>query len=337
MDTTERLSYFGLSNPNEEPVTYRLRFFDKTGKQIGESGEDLILSRFGQRQFQVKEIHETFGVSNADDYRVEFEVKSGGRIIPYASNQRLSTEDPSFLRPGTSTAAKLYLVGVLSAPGLNDTTWQTDVLLTNLGAQTVSAAVTFTSLGFSAQPTPPVQVTLPPGKTERLENVVSGELAVKAGGIGVLTVTSTSPDGVFPIVQGESYENSDPARRFGQAMSAVSDADAAGPGRAQYLVGLQQDAKNRTTFWVFNNDSVQAEYDIVYRALDGKVLGTQAGVKLGAGKMRQFSPGQHPLPPEGVADGFTVQVLVKSGKVLSAAQVINNVSNDPAYIQGETR
>jgi hypothetical protein len=32
-----------------------------------------------------------------------------------------------------------------------------------------------------------------------------------------------------------------------------------------------------------------------------------------------------------------VQIQVKSGKVLSSAQVINNLTNDPAYIQGEVR
>jgi len=38
-----------------------------------------------------------------------------------------------------------------------------------------------------------------------------------------------------------------------------------------------------------------------------------------------------------IEDGFTVQVLVKGGKVLAAGQVINNRTNDPAYIRGETR
>ena len=62
-----------------------------------------------------------------------------------------------------------------------------------------------------------------------------------------------------------------------------------------------------------------------------------AGVRLGGGKLRQFSPGQHPLPAGGVANGFTVQVVVKAGKALAAAQVINNLTADPAYIRGEVR
>jgi hypothetical protein len=68
-------------------------------------------------------------------------------------------------------------------------------------------------------------------------------------------------------------------------------------------------------------------------------------VAVGAGKLRQFSPSQHPFKATGkgknktanVAGGFTIQIVVKSGKALAAAQVVNNKTNDPFYVQGETR
>ncbi len=338
IDNTERLAYFGLSNPTDQPATYHLRFFDKTGRQIGESAQDLTLSRFGQRQFQVREVEELFGVSNVADYRIEIEKKTGSMIVPYASNLRLSSEDPSFIEAGSSKNAKSYLLGTLSAPGLNNSTWQTDLLLTNVNTQAVTAQVTFTAVGLNSLPTTPVSITLQPGQTERLENVIASRWNIR-NAVGVLTITSTSPNGVFPIVQGESYEstNTDPAKRFGQSMTALSDSDAAGIGKSQYLVGLRQDAKNRTTMWIYNPDAVTAEYEISYLGLDGRPIAPVSIVRLGAGKMRQFSPSQHPLPAAGVANGFAVQIKVKSGKVLSSAQVINNVTNDPAYIQGEVR
>jgi len=335
INNTERLAYFGISNPSDEGATYRLRFFDKDGRLISES-DDLTLSRFGQRQYQVKEIHDLFGISSEADYRIEIETRVGGQIVPYASNLRLSSEDPSFIEPGSSKSSKTYLIGSLSTPGLNNSLWQSDVLLSNITSQSVSADVTFTSVGLNSTPTPPLHVTLQPGQTERLENVIASQWGVR-NAIGVLTVSSTATGGVFPIVQGESYENTNPTKRFGQSMTAVSDSDAAPAGKKQYLVGLRQDEKNRTTFWVFNPGTVTGEYDVIYRKLDGSVLGTVPGVRLGAGKMRQFSPGQHPFPATGVLNGFTVEIVVKSGKVLGAAQVINNVTNDPAYIQGEVR
>ena len=37
-DDGERLSYFGVTNPNPAAATYRVRFFDATGKPVGEQG-----------------------------------------------------------------------------------------------------------------------------------------------------------------------------------------------------------------------------------------------------------------------------------------------------------
>lgn len=335
VSNSERLAYFGLSNPSDQPTTYKLRFFDKTGRQIGSDSQDFILSRFGQKQFQSKEISDDFGVSNVADYRVEIETKAGGHLVPYASNLRLASEDPSFILAGASRAAKVYLIGALSAPGLNNSLWQTDALLSNPSGEPVIADLTFTGVGLNGTTTAPFRLTLTPGQTERLENVIAGRWGIN-NAIGVLTI-STISSGAFPIVQGESYDNTDPTKRYGQSMMAVSEANAASAGQGQYLVGLRQNAENRTTFWVYNNGTGTAEYDVIYRRLDGTPLGDPVNVRLGAGKLRQFSPGQHPLPAGGVADGFTVQIQVKSGKVLSSAQVINNLTNDPAYIQGEVR
>lgn len=334
-DNDDRVSYFGISNPGQDAVTYRLRFFDSQGRPLGSNSQQLTLSRFGQRQYQIREIRDTFGVSDADDYRIEIETPSSAQIFPYGANLRLGSEDPSFVGVG-ERAAKVYLVGALSTRGLNNSLWQTDLVITNTSSEVVLMDVTFTSTGVNSQPTSPIHLTLQPGETRRLANVIDEQWNVDTG-IGVLTLESNAPGGVFPIVQGESYENTQPARRFGQSMMGMSDRQAAGPNQGQYLVGLRQDNRNRTTLWLFNPGDQQAEYDLIYRNLTGTEIGRTAGVRLAPGKMRQISPNQHPLPTAGVQGGFTVQVLVKSGKVLSAAQVVNNVTNDPAYIQGETR
>ena len=70
---------------------------------------------------------------------------------------------------------------------------------------------------------------------------------------------------------------------------------------------------------------------------DGTVLGTLANQALAPGKARQINPGQHPLPAQGVTDGFTVEIKVKGGSVLATGQVVNNRTNDPAFIRGRVR
>jgi PKD repeat protein len=335
-DNSERLAYFGLSNPSEDSVSYTLRFFDNAGRQIG-TAHDFVMTRFGQKQFQVKDIRTLFGVNDQDDYRIEIRrTGTTGLLFPYGSNLRTSSEDPSFVGVGSAATGKVFLVGALSTPGLNHSTWQTDVVLSNTANEVVLTDITFTGTGVTTEPTSTVHLTLQPGETRRLSDVIGQQWGIR-NTVGVVTLDSNAPGGVFPIVQGESYENTNPNKRFGQSMPALTEARAAGANASQYLVGLRQDAKNRTTLWVFNPGSQPGVYDIVYLGLNGQELGRIENVAMGPGKLRQFSPSQHKLPAAGVTGGFTIQVRVKSGKVLATAQVINNVTNDPAYIQGETR
>jgi PKD repeat protein len=335
-DNSERLAYFGLSNPSEDSASYTLRFFDNAGHQIG-TAHDFVMTRFGQKQFQVKDIRTLFGVNDQDDYRIEIRrTGTTGLLFPYGSNLRTSSEDPSFVGVGSAATGKVFLVGALSTPGLNHSTWQTDVVLSNTANEVVLTDITFTGTGVTTEPTSAVHLTLQPGETRRLSDVIGQQWGIR-NTVGVVTLDSNAPGGVFPIVQGESYENTNPSRRFGQSMPALTEAQAAGTNASQYLVGLRQDAKNRTTVWILNPGTQPGVYDIIYLGLDGQELGRIENVAMGPGKLRQLSPSQHKLPAAGVTGGFTIQVRVKSGKVLATAQVINNVTNDPAYIQGETR
>jgi hypothetical protein len=141
---------------------------------------------------------------------------------------------------------------------------------------------------------------------------------------------------VYPIVQGESYDDAH-TFQFGQAMAAFSDADAAGPTQASYLVGLRQNADYRSQLWLFNPGTETGSYDLIYRALDGSILGRLDNFVVGSGTIRQVRPIDNPLPAAGVTGGFTVQIVVHTGKVLAAAQVINVNSTDPAYVIGKTK
>ncbi|MFP5288511.1 MAG: PKD domain-containing protein, partial [Thermoanaerobaculia bacterium] len=333
-DNDDRLAYFGLSNPSEQTVSYRLRFFDKLGHQIGQPA-NLAVGGFTQKQFQVREIRDQFGITDIEDYRVEIETTSGGRVFPYGANLRRASEDPSFVGAGSAESSKVYLVGALSSPGLNNSIWQSDIVLSNTGTDVVLSDMWFTPVGANTNPTQKVTLTLQPGETQRLVNVIADKWGI-TNAAGVLVLDSDAPKNVFPVIQGESYDNAKPAKKFGQTIPAFTDADAAGAGKAHYLVGLRQDAKNRTTYWLFNPGTTTGEYEVIYRGLDGSVLG-KLDILLGAGKARQVSPSQHPIPKAGVTGGFSVQVKVKNGKVLSAAQVVNNATNDPAYVKGELR
>ena len=332
-DNSDELAYFGITNPTATTTTYHVRLFDTQGNQIGESNGDLVVGPFGQRQFQQADVHNLFGLTTATDYLVSIENKSGSTIFPYGENVRMGSGDPSFVTAGNTSAATQYILGAFSTNG----SWQTDVVMANTGTQPMSLSLTFTRIGVTAPTTAPVTLTLNPGDTQRLSNAIAGKWNL-SNVVGVITVTSTGAGGIYPIVQAESYNNAQPANRYGQTMAAFSDANEASVGQAHYLVGLRQDATHLATIWVFNNSTTDiGVYDIVYRGLDGTVLGTVSNLTMPPGKVKSLLPNQHPLPAGGVTGGFTVQVVVKNGTVLTAAQVLTTSTGDPAYVQGAAR
>ena len=340
-DNADRQAYFGITNPNAEPAVYRLKFSDSLGRPIGTASGELTLPGFGAKQYQLSEIRSLFGIATEDDYRVEVETVSGKQLYPYGTNVQTISKDPSYQNAGQSKD-KLYLIGAMRTKGLNKSEWQSDIVLSNTGSEVALADVSFLNAGPTSQPTAPLKVTLQPGQTERLANI--GRNWNVKDSVGLLMIESDSPSGVFPVAQGESYLSTQgkPGARYGLAMAAFTDEDAAEPGQAHHLAGLRHDSNNRTTVWIYNNSNEAGAYDLIYRGLNGAILGRIDNVTLGAGKLRQFNPSQHPLKAigkkgGGVPGGFTLQVVVKSGKALAAAQVVNNKTNDPAYVQGQAQ
>ena len=110
----------------------------------------------------------------------------------------------------------------------------------------------------------PTPITLQGGETQRLANVLLSRFGTKAAA-GVLTLTSSSPNGTYPIALGESYDNGNPQKRYGQTIVPLSDADAAGIGKKSVLVGLRQDGSFKTTLWLFNPSAAAGQYDQPHR------------------------------------------------------------------------
>ena len=289
-DNTNLLASVGISNPSQTNATYTMRLFDKLGNQIG-TPHDFVVAQFGQRQYQPKDIQTLFGVTNQDDYRVEVRSTST-QIFPYSANLRGGTSDPSFVGGRSGAPEKVYLIGALSSPDALRHLWKSDVVLSNTASEVVLTDVSFIGTGVTAKPTAPVHVSLQPGETERMTDVIGSQWSLR-NTVGVITLDSNAPGGVFPLVQGESYDSTIPAKRFGQFMPAMTEAQAAGANASHYLVGLRQDAKNRTVYWVFNPGTVPCVYDIVYRALDGHELGRISGLAM--------NPGNRPAVRAGAA------------------------------------
>ena len=332
-DGPRRTAFFGITNPADAPATYRLRFFDKAGAPIGTGSANLTVSRLGQRQFQLAEIRSQLGVKDKEDYRVVIESAAAG-LFPFGVNTWSSTGDASLAAGGPRSGARLFVIGASNRPGADGTAWKTDLLLANPAAQAVPVKLTFVAVGAASTPTAPKSLTVAAGETQRLVDVMNGQWSLR-NTAGVLTVEPGTTGGALPSALGESYRSPLVGKRYGHSLPVLSDGDAAAAGQAQILAGLRQGGNSRATVWVFNPGPEVGEYDVIYRGLDGAELGRIA-VRLGGGRVRQLSPPQHPLPEAGAPDGFTVEVQVRGGRVLAAAQVVSS-TGDSAYLAGTTR
>jgi hypothetical protein len=336
-DDANRLGFFGITNPNESVARYRLRFFNSLGEEVGTPPAQLASGPMNIQQNQVERIRSEFDITNLSDYRVEVEVLTKDPVYLYGMNLQLQTLDPSFLRQATESAQRVFLLGVLAAQGINQSLWRTDSLLVNTSDEEVKTEITYTPLGIGAAALPPVTVALQPRETLRLVQVLQDQWGL-AGTADLGFLKFRPIQGALPLIQAESYDIANPSGRFGQFIPPFTDDHIAEVGERQILTGLRQDDAFRSTIWLLNtHEKGSGEYTLIVRDSAGLEVGRIPAYRVSPGNMRQLSPGQLPLPQEALKDGFTLEIIVLQGELLSAAQVVDNVTNDPKFVAGQTR
>jgi hypothetical protein len=230
-----------------------------------------------------------------------------------------------------------YLFGALRKRS-GDTVRALPLLLYNPDQQPMDLLLRFVAVGGARGSEHVAALTLEPNRTLRLDDPLHALFGL-LDATGVVVVEGASLGGVLPAAQLESLDESVAATaapgRTGQLVAALGGSAKAGAGQRQVLVGLRQDASSRTVLWL-HSPGDGALVDLVYRDLDGVELGRLSGFTVAPWGVRQVAPARHPLPA-GFAGRFTVEVLVESGEVLTAAQLTSTKPAAVVYVAGETR
>lgn len=233
--------------------------------------------------------------------------------------------------------ARQYLFGALRKRS-GDTVRALPLLLYNPDQQPMDLLLRFVAVGSARGSEHTAALTLEPNRTLRLDDPLHALFGL-LDATGVVVVEGASLGGVLPAAQLESLDESVAAtaapRRTGQLVAALGGSAKAGAGQRQVLVGLRQDASSRTVLWL-HSPGDGARVDLVYRDLDGVELGRLSGFTVAPWGVRQVARARHPLPT-GFAGRFTVEVLVESGEVLTAAQLTSTRPAAVVYVAGETR
>src|SRR5512140_1351156 len=232
----------------------------------------------------------------------------------------LSTKAPG------QAANSWTIPGTVNAGGLNNTSFVSDVALTNSTAAPAQATIAF--LPASGAPPTPVRVTLAAGETVVYQNVL--ERLWGAQGAGATQVSSPAA----LLIRARTY-NTAASGTFGVALPVFADDRLLSAGEAADSLWVSQSADGgsgyRTNVAVVFPDPEGGEADVVVSDADGNEIGFQAFARDTPG-FQQFSVGS--FAAEVPIARARVQVV--RGRAAGYSVVVDNVTGDGSLFTFES-
>ena len=180
------------------------------------------------------------------------------------------------------------------------------VTITNSTAAPISIDLRFVpsdaGAGKPERTDPGQRLEIAPGE----RRVIADLVARWGDGLGVLTLT--------PLASAA------PKIELSTGRSLLRERDAAARDEVWAVPHLSALAERPSTLVLYNAGLEDARVDLSYRDPQGKELGVVVGVRIPAGRARTVGPRRHPAAVAGRAD-FAIEVVVRAGRVLAAAQV----------------
>ncbi len=250
-------SIFGLYTPEGAEATAALVASDGTvrGSRSFSLAKNIAL--------EFNPAASAFGVAPAPGDVIRLSVSSGS-LQPYVNVFDTGTTDVavSLPQPGTRDAV---IPNVGTAVGEGDTRTAADLFLSNTDTENpANLTVSFYSVGSTAAPRL-ATLTLPPGTSRVIPNVVSTIFAVSSGG-GALLIGSDVPVAVSYRVAATQPEGD-----YATFAGALDGAEAIPDGGAAFAIGVPQTAARRTDLLLYNRGAAGAATVIGYNASGDEV------------------------------------------------------------------
>jgi hypothetical protein len=233
-----------------------------------------------------------------------------------------------------STGNISYVAATAHAAGVGGTMWTTDLEAHNWGDEDTD--VTIDLLAKNADNTSPASttVTMTAGQSQRWTDVLdtlfsfSGSAALRLSTIGDVLVTSRTytpnPDAGV-------------GGTFGQFIPAAADSDAVANGEDAYLIQLTRSSDPslgfRTNIGFVNLTDTSIDIEVDLYDSSGTLLGTEAENNLEPFGFNQITDIFNRVGATEVSDGYAVvRTTTATGRFLTYASVVDNITGDPVYI-----
>ena len=252
------------------------------------------------------------------------------------------TPDTRLVTVGESQAVRTtgVVAGVANVRGLHESDWHTDLFLHNAAQATVTVVLYYSPRGGTVDPGQGRQLTVIPGQTLTLADVVSTLFGIT--GSGAIHWEVTAGDETTLLVAADTYNRVDDVRRYGQQVPGVRWSTATLPGGS--LSGPAVAGRYRTnlgfsTDWDCTRVNVRG-YDRagvlkVERAIDVLPLTWYQLDDL----FGQAFPGLIANPEAAtLAESIhRFEVAGTNGRVVAYTTIIDNTTNDASYFLARPR
>jgi hypothetical protein len=324
-----------LVNYSDEEVWVPLTAYDKGGDQVGERRSVKVK---GQSTKQLNGIAEWLG---ATDDLAPFSVRAeidGLDVQAFGTVVDNLTGDSVLYLSSFHDENQIWLAGVASLSGVNDSQWRTDLWLYNPMEDWLPGEIEFVvgddpgeSHGFRWP-------TLATHRTKQYLDVVSKQLGLEGTrGYIVLTGDDGRP---APQVSARTYNLDSSGGTYGLNLRAFGSKDLLQPGEVGYIAGISNSEDKamgyRTNVGVLNiNRDGWTTIRITMYNLDGSQAAEPYESKIAPGKLRQFDIFKALDLGSTTMTGSLKIEAVNGGAVAVYATEIDNRTQDSIFIPAQ--
>jgi len=321
-----------LVNYLDTPVWVPLKIFDRHGDQVGESRSTKILSESTK---QINEVADWLGVTvDLAPFTVRAEV-DGREVQAVATVVDNLTGDSVLYLSSFADANQVWLAGVASLGGVNDSQWRTDLWLYNPTDDWLAGESEFVVGGSPSQVHVFGWPALDAHWTQQYLDVVSDELGLEETR-GYIVLTGDGGEAA-PQVAARTYNLDPVGGTYGLNLRAYRGDDLLQPGETGYIVGVSNSSDQsigfRTNLGILNtNPSKWATVRITMYDLDGNLAADPYQTNIAPGKMNQFNVFKKLGLGTVTMTGSLVVEAVSGGAAAVYATEIDNRTQDSIFI-----
>ncbi|MEO8034139.1 MAG: PKD domain-containing protein [Acidobacteriota bacterium] len=318
-------SNLGLVNQSPNDVFVSLALSDVDGITLGTTNVSVPANSF--QQSSLVSFFPAVGGVSYGGMSLRISASSAGAVSVYASVIDNRTQDPVYIQATPMMSGNsLVLPAVGRAAGANATLWRSDVTFFNPSSSWINANVRFLAANSDNRSAPSKELTLAPGRTLLLADVLNW-LGLSSGS-GAFELTWSGPNA--PIVASRTYTTAADGGTYGQSIDPI-----AAYSRDVYVTGLRSDSSFRSNLGFVNGGDISLPATLQLLASDGRVLATSSLTLSPRSQTQSSMASLFPALSSTGVGTFTLVAHAGSASLFAYGSIVDNASGDPVFYAGK--